>query len=767
MYKFGKKFAFHPNGSPVSESMRLFRSLAVVSLLAAAMSCGMTGCDDDSSKSKDTEQSCDESQKPANAESCDCIDDEWTNCTYPEGDKCAESNCPAGKACDPDTGKCKPIESDKTCNGSKPSDDCKCKDGSWDCPAKSECKCDDGSDCPEGNKDKCTTSEQCKCDDGSDCPEGNKDNCAATPQCTDEKPENAIKCDCVEGSWTNCTYPGENQCTEVCNEQKLTKCSSEGVMKCESDSNGCAVWNLAEPCGTGTHCDETQSKCVNDCAAQCDINVPVKCENGSVVTCKTNEAGCAVAQTKPCTNGTYCDEKKADCVTCQETCKTAKRCSSKGVESCTADAHGCAVWALTETCKANQSCDASKLKCTDACNSACTSGQICNNGKCECNPKLPPGWPLQLKPLNYPLMVPTSSSQMHGSDNVYAPDIHEVSGQRVMWYGAQGGDGHDRIFMATSGNGAEWRKYPSDSKPQPVLDNGSSNHVNDPSLVHVGGKWKMYYTDAPTAEIDRIWLAESSKLTGFKKVQEVLGPGASGQWDSYKVGRPSVLYEDGVYKMWYDGQAQGQGRHVGLATSTDGIHFTRHPSNPLLHNAGAIDVDKIGDVYVMLMEGHDGTYWATSVDGICWVPQPSKLFGLSGTAYDKYGQVTPFLEVSGGKLRAVWFGGASVSSWNRNRIGAAFVSGSAPSGGGCSACTSAGLTCTEACQNANAGTSGHCGNPGSSTAGSCCACSADGCEKCVVGVKDCHQACVSNGSSGGYCAHPGSTDSSKCCACLD
>ena len=72
-----------------------------------------------------------------------------------------------------------------------------------------------------------------------------------------------------------------------------------------------------------------------------------------------------------------------------------------------------------------------------------------------------------------------------------------------------------------------------------------------------------------------------------------LGPGPAGAWDSEKVGRPAVLYENGIYKMWYDGAANGH-RHVGLATSNDGIHFTRHPNNPLFLNAGAIDVDKIG-----------------------------------------------------------------------------------------------------------------------------------------------------------------------------
>ena len=133
--------------------------------------------------------------------------------------------------------------------------------------------------------------------------------------------------------------------------------------------------------------------------------------------------------------------------------------------------------------------------------------------------------------------------------------------------------------------------------------------------------------------------------------------------------------------MWYDGVANG-GRHVGLATSVDGIHFEKYAGNPVFRNAGAVDVKKVGGVYVMVWEGNNGTYWATSVDGLCWVDR-GILFGLSGASYDAYGQVTPFLEVSNGRFHSIWFGGASVPSWNRNRIGAAYAPGTVPAGGGC------------------------------------------------------------------------------------
>ena len=387
------------------------------------------------------------------------------------------------------------------------------------------------------------------------------------------------------------------------------------------------------------------------------------------------------------------------------------------------------------------------------------------DGAVGCDPALPAGFPAMFSVYSYnPILVPTSAVSAQGADNVYAPDLHDFAGVRVMWYGGQGADGHDRIFVAWSQDGMQWRKWPTDSAPAPVLDTGSSNHVNDPSVVRVVDTWRMYYTDAPVAENDEIWLAESTKLTGFSKVQRVLEKGPASAWDAEKVGRPSVLFEGGVYRMWYDGTAKGH-RHVGLATSTDGVHFVRAPQNPIFRDAGAVDVKRVGTVYVMLREAGDGTYYATSTDGICWVDR-GKLFGSSGGAYDKYGQVTPALEMDGDKIRAIWFGGASVREWNRNRIAAAFPVSSMPSGGGCTACVSAGLSCSAACIGAGLSGAGVCANPGSTMIGSCCGCQPSGCEACTA-KGDCQAACVGAKKTGGYCAFPGSTSSSRCCACIE
>ncbi|MBQ9816562.1 MAG: metallophosphoesterase [Proteobacteria bacterium] len=194
---------------------------------------------------------------------------------------------------------------------------------------------------------------------------------------------------CVPG--THCddsTLRCETGCMELCEGQPKRKCTQGGVAECKTDSAGCAVWETIEPCEAGRVCDSEALECVDGCAERCDPDALIKCTPEGLDHCESDENGCAVHDIDKCDPGTYCDDETLSCMPCQETCKpdALKRCSDFGVESCTADANGCAVWTQTETCGENQTCDASSLECMDGCVSSCEEGEKkCeNNGIAEC-----------------------------------------------------------------------------------------------------------------------------------------------------------------------------------------------------------------------------------------------------------------------------------------------------------------------------------------------------------------------------------------------
>jgi hypothetical protein len=199
--------------------------------------------------------------------------------------------------------------------------------------------------------------------------------------------------------------------------------------------------------------------------------------------------------------------------------------------------------------------------------------------------------------------------------------------------------------------------------------------------VKVGDTFFMYYTRAPVDVRDEIALVTSKDGRLWQEQGTVFRPGADGAWDSLLVGRPSVVHEDGRFRMWYDGRrdlpvgAPAEGvpksdrsvRAVGYAESIDGLTWTRSQAEPVFgEDAGGVHVARIGDTLVMTAESREGTRLATSPDGLAWQSQ-GLLVDRSGADVDRFGHVTPFLLVEPERV-ALFVGAASSGSWDHNRI---------------------------------------------------------------------------------------------------
>ena len=137
-----------------------------------------------------------------------------------------------------------------------------------------------------------------------------------------------------------------------------------------------------------------------------------------------------------------------------------------------------------------------------------------------------------------------------------------------------------------------------------------------------------------------------------------------------------------------------------------------------------MDVEQVNGTWIMVHEGHAGTYALTSADGLTWCDS-GLIIGLSGAAFDAFGQVTPFIHTEDGtRWDGLFYGGASDSCWCKNRVGIALPLGeSLPTDPdlGCESCVE-GSDCTLACRSGGHGIDGFCASPGSSDPAACCAC---------------------------------------------
>jgi predicted GH43/DUF377 family glycosyl hydrolase len=184
-----------------------------------------------------------------------------------------------------------------------------------------------------------------------------------------------------------------------------------------------------------------------------------------------------------------------------------------------------------------------------------------------------------------------------------------------MYY--SGSDGSNvRIGYATSPDGIVWTKYAGN----PVLDLGvpgewDDYHVFYPFVLFEDGTYKMWYSGSDGSNYRIGYATSPDGIVWTKYAGNPLDLDTPGEWDDYSVSAPSVLFEDGLYKMWYSG-FDGSNWRIGYATSSDGIVWTKYAGNPVLDLGAPGEWDDY-HVYTPSVLFKDGTYkmWYSGEDG--------------------------------------------------------------------------------------------------------------------------------------------------------
>lgn len=224
------------------------------------------------------------------------------------------------------------------------------------------------------------------------------------------------------------------------------------------------------------------------------------------------------------------------------------------------------------------------------------------------------------------------------------------------WYGGWRGEYDHRVpklvklGYATSTDGINWAKHPSN----PIYD---ETWIEDICVVKNDSVYYMYAEDEYTGDGNHVHvvLYTSSDGVNWTKHGTVLQRDGDG-WESFEVATPTVWKEDDDWYMLYEGIGNETAGQIGLATSPDGINWTRSEYNPVLANPFGTDRDiaidsivKINGVYYAYAHYRDRRQeWVegvfTSCDLISWswrsntnIPSSSAVIVDNGKEFLLYG----------------------------------------------------------------------------------------------------------------------------------
>jgi hypothetical protein len=224
------------------------------------------------------------------------------------------------------------------------------------------------------------------------------------------------------------------------------------------------------------------------------------------------------------------------------------------------------------------------------------------------------------------------------------------------WYGGWRGKydhnvpGLVKLGYAFSTDGVNWMKHPGNPIYEQIW-------IEDVCVVKSDSTYYMYAEDEYTGNGENVHIvlytsSDRINWTRHGTVLEKVGEG----WESHEAATPTVWKEGNLWYMLYEGIGHSTAGQVGLATSSNGINWTRHSNNPVLANPFGTDRDlaidsiiKVNGVYYAYGHYRDGSQkWVAGVFTSCnltsWtvypdnqIPCSSPVIVDNGSDYLLYG----------------------------------------------------------------------------------------------------------------------------------
>jgi beta-1,2-mannobiose phosphorylase / 1,2-beta-oligomannan phosphorylase len=222
---------------------------------------------------------------------------------------------------------------------------------------------------------------------------------------------------------------------------------------------------------------------------------------------------------------------------------------------------------------------------------------------------------------------------------VYAGVVDDGSRYTMFYTGVSACCGSG-VGLATSSDGIHWAKEETNPVLTPSPAGWDSALIGASQAVYHDARGYFLYYEGRDQTHTQGGLATSADGVHWIKhaANPVLAVGDSGAWDDAAASPGGLFEHDGVFYLFYTGAsfAQPAMAAVGLATSRDGVHWTRYGGNPVFSGGGPGRWDaRIGRVYPLLRDGvlqlwysgnvEDGAEWSIGVATSPFTPGGSGL----------------------------------------------------------------------------------------------------------------------------------------------
>jgi predicted GH43/DUF377 family glycosyl hydrolase len=169
------------------------------------------------------------------------------------------------------------------------------------------------------------------------------------------------------------------------------------------------------------------------------------------------------------------------------------------------------------------------------------------------------------------------------SAGTFNPAVVKKDDKFVMLYRAQDSNGTSRLGYATSTDGIHFSQW---AKPvmEPTTEYERDGGVEDPRLIKLGDTYYLTYTGYNKKDA-QLCLATSKDLINWER-KGVLLPAYKGRWNVGWTKSGAIIPQkiNGLYWMYFMADANKQTSQMGVAYSSDLVHWVEPLDQPVLRS---------------------------------------------------------------------------------------------------------------------------------------------------------------------------------------